>query len=102
MLKNPQNLDFAESEERGGKTQKQTEFVLSISLLSEQVTLDCISLFRRFAPYKSDSRHHAARRHKATFNTTSAYACRLFLRLWLLLLKSYRFFGVAPAALIQG
>lgn len=26
---NPQNLDFAESEERGGKTQKQTEFVLS-------------------------------------------------------------------------
>ena len=62
MLKNPQNLDFAESEERGGKTQKQTEFVLSISLLSEQVTLDCISLFRRFAPYKSDSRHHAAKR----------------------------------------
>ena len=25
---NPQNLDFAESEERGGKTQKQTEFVV--------------------------------------------------------------------------
>ena len=61
MLKNPQNLDFAESEERGGKTQKQTEFVLSISLLSEQVTLDCISLFRRFAPYKSDSRHHGGK-----------------------------------------
>lgn len=27
-IKNPQNLDFAESEERGGKTQKQTEFVV--------------------------------------------------------------------------
>lgn len=29
MLKNPQNLDFAESEERGGKTKKQMKFVLS-------------------------------------------------------------------------
>ena len=58
MLKNPQNLDFAESEERSGKTQKQMEFGLSISLLSEQVTLDYISLLSRFAPYKSDSRHH--------------------------------------------
>ena len=29
MLKNPQKLTFAESEERGGKTKKQTEFVLS-------------------------------------------------------------------------
>ena len=69
-IKNPQNLDFAESEERGGKTQKQTEFVLSISLLSEQVTLDYISLFRRFAPYKSDSRHHAAK-HRLIFQKTA-------------------------------
>ncbi len=29
MLKNPQNLDFAESEERGRKMKKQTKFVLS-------------------------------------------------------------------------
>ena len=66
MLKNPQNQDFAENEERGEKTQKQTEFVLSISLLSEQVTLDYISLLSRFAPYKSDSRHHAAKRRRYT------------------------------------
>lgn len=29
MLKNPQKLTFAESEERGGKMKKQTKFVLS-------------------------------------------------------------------------
>ena len=39
------------------------------------------------------------RRRKATVNTASINACRFFLRLRLLFLKSYRFFGIAPLAL---
>ena len=53
LIKIPQKPDFAESEESGDKTKEQTQFVLSLSRLSELVTLDFISLFRRYAPYKS-------------------------------------------------
>ena len=53
------------------------------------------SCFR--TPYESHRLRHivAARRQL----TRQAFACRFFLRLRLLFLKSYRFFGIAPLAL---
>ena len=53
LIKIPQKPDFAESEESDDKTKEQTQFVLSLSRLSEPVTLDFISLLNRYAPYKS-------------------------------------------------
>ena len=50
LIKIPQKPDFAESEESGDKTKEQTQFVLSLSRLSELVTLDFISLLSRYAP----------------------------------------------------
>ena len=60
------------------------------------VTLDfqsrySVTLFARSLQLPSSP---PMRRRKATFNTASTCACRFFLRLRLLFLKSYRFFGL--------
>ena len=54
-------------------------------------------MIARLCRFKSCYPHH--RRRKAIANKASINACRIFLRLRLLFLKSYRFFGFAPLAL---
>ena len=94
--KNPQKNLLRKARKATIKRKNKRSLFWVKSRLSEQVTLDFQSRYwvTHFARSLQLPSSPPMRRRKATFNTASICACRFFLRLRLLFLKSCRFFGL--------